>query len=202
MEKQSILIEPITILRGRNGWVVRDKFMHYLVGGPWDTEDAAEISYREYQDYRREQKRKKDRGILLKRKNIEISKRMLQEKREARAKRDKFVSAEKESRRQVMEQARQNNLKLLGGKKCRHCGRVYATRTGRGLCRPCWNKKEIKDKYAIVAPWGGALASKLGGMVAHGKSKDEALRCANLGHEQPVVHAPDRHEEPELGPDG
>lgn len=43
----------------------------------------------------------------------------------------------------------------LEAKRCRHCNEVITARAGRGLCRPCWDIPEIKEKYPPVAPFGG-----------------------------------------------
>jgi len=42
---------------------------------------------------------------------------------------------------------------------CVHCKRKYYERAGRGLCRPCWNKPTIRQRYAVIAPFGGKLPS-------------------------------------------
>ena len=32
-------------------------------------------------------------------------------------------------------------------RECRHCGKVGHQRTGRGLCRPCWDDKAVRKQY-------------------------------------------------------
>ena len=44
---------------------------------------------------------------------------------------------------------------------CKHCEREYKVRVGRGLCRSCWNKPEVRKKYHEVASFGGAGAANV-----------------------------------------
>lgn len=42
-------------------------------------------------------------------------------------------------------------------KTCRHCKRPVTCRAGRGLCRPCWDDKAVREQYDVVAPFGGPV---------------------------------------------
>lgn len=44
---------------------------------------------------------------------------------------------------------------------CKHCKEPHSGRSGRGLCRACWDKKWIRAKYPIVASFGGKEASMM-----------------------------------------
>lgn len=44
---------------------------------------------------------------------------------------------------------------------CRHCKQPYPSRVGRGLCSKCFKDISIRELYPLVAPFGGAEASKV-----------------------------------------
>ena len=44
---------------------------------------------------------------------------------------------------------------------CKHCDQSYISRTGRGLCRTCWDDIAIRTKYKPLAPFGGSQARKM-----------------------------------------
>jgi len=50
---------------------------------------------------------------------------------------------------------------------CFHCHQPYISRTGRGLCRNCWNNPDIRCNYPIIAGFG----SKQAGITGHQKMK-------------------------------
>jgi hypothetical protein len=40
-------------------------------------------------------------------------------------------------------------------KNCLHCEKPTPTRVARGLCRPCWDQDDIREKFPPLAPFGG-----------------------------------------------
>ena len=44
---------------------------------------------------------------------------------------------------------------------CRHCSTPWMSRTGRGLCRTCWNDPAIRAQYPLVAVFGGPVAGAM-----------------------------------------
>jgi hypothetical protein len=67
---------------------------------------------------------------------------------------------------------------------CRHCSRAYKCRTGRGLCRQCWERPSIRERYPIVAAFGSQAASAI---AAEGHKRRLAAKRA--AEEQAAVEA-------------
>lgn len=44
---------------------------------------------------------------------------------------------------------------------CRHCGREFLARAGRGLCRACWNDPAVRGRYGVVATFGGNTTTQM-----------------------------------------
>ena len=44
---------------------------------------------------------------------------------------------------------------------CRHCKQPVKERAGRGLCRACWNKPEVRSKYPPIAGFGSREAAEM-----------------------------------------
>ncbi len=44
---------------------------------------------------------------------------------------------------------------------CKHCKETYSGRSGRGLCRPCWDKKWVRCKYPPLSKFGGKKAGAI-----------------------------------------
>ena len=49
----------------------------------------------------------------------------------------------------------------MKAKSCHHCKKIMTGRIGRGLCRPCWDDRSIRERYPQVAPFGGKVAGKM-----------------------------------------
>ena len=68
-------------------------------------------------------------------------------------------------------------------KQCRNCSTKYSSRSGRGLCRMCWDNKEIRAKYPLEARFGGAKAGWLGGIVKQARAASEEEWQGRTQHE-------------------
>ena len=60
---------------------------------------------------------------------------------------------------------------------CRHCLTPFNCRTGRGLCRTCWNDPAIKERYKPLANFGGRAAWRLRKKVTAPATDSSAPVC-------------------------
>ncbi len=44
---------------------------------------------------------------------------------------------------------------------CIHCQRKYHSRSGRNLCRTCWQDKPTRERYPKVAAFGSWRAARI-----------------------------------------
>jgi hypothetical protein len=58
---------------------------------------------------------------------------------------------------------------------CRHCKVEHSSRVGRGLCRTCWDNKDIKALYAPLAPFGGREAGLVWDELKRERAKSKPL---------------------------
>lgn len=72
---------------------------------------------------------------------------------------------------------------------CVHCKRNYKAKSGRDLCRTCWNTPDIRRKYPKVAEFASTEASHMGLEIRHDDAKwihdlltsSGAIRLIELG---------------------